>query len=127
MSSTQEATAPVEGANSRSTLQYKGYNGSVQYSAEDRTLHGTVLGIRDSISFDGADVNTLEKNFMSAVDEYLAFCAEEGKTPDVPYKGTFNVRLSRDLHKRAALFAADNDKKLNNVVSDALEQYLTHA
>jgi predicted HicB family RNase H-like nuclease len=28
------------------TLQHKGYDGSVLYSAEDKMLHGRVLGIR---------------------------------------------------------------------------------
>ena len=47
-------------------------------------LHGRVLGVRDMISYGGTDVQTLEKNFRDAVDEYLAFCAAEGKTPDAP-------------------------------------------
>lgn len=46
------------------TLQYKGYDGSVLYSAEDGVLHGRILGIRDMVS-------------KAAVDEYLAFCAEQ--------------------------------------------------
>lgn len=113
---------------SRSTLEeYRGYVGSVQYSAEDRILHGHVLGIRDMISYDGKDVNTLEQNFRSAVDEYLAFCAADGKAPDVPYRGTFNVRVSSDLHKRAALYAEQHETKLNRVVSDALEEFLSNA
>lgn len=114
-------------AHNRSTLdEYRGYIGSVQYSAEDRILHGNVLGIRDTISYHGEDVNTLEHNFRNAIDEYLAFCAAEGKTPNSPYKGTFNVRVSSELHKRAALYAVEHETKLNRVVSDALEQYLTH-
>jgi len=63
------------------TLEHKGYNGSVLYSAEDRILHGRVVGIRDAITYEGSDVNTLERNFKKAVDEYLRFCKEEGKTP----------------------------------------------
>jgi predicted HicB family RNase H-like nuclease len=109
------------------TLQYKGYDGSVEYSAEDRVLHGLLLGIRDAIVYEGADVDSLESNFRAAVDEYLAFCAEEGKTPDQPFKGSFNVRVGPDLHKRAALFAAQQNQKLNAVVSKALEEFLTQA
>ena len=112
---------------STSTLEYKGYNGSVQYSADDRLLHGNVLGIRDMITYEGVDVASLEHNFHAAVDEYLHFCAEEKKSPDLPYKGTFNVRLSPELHKRAALFASEHETKLNRVVSEALEQYLSRA
>jgi predicted HicB family RNase H-like nuclease len=29
------------------TLTHKGYDGSVEYSAEDSMLHGRILGIRD--------------------------------------------------------------------------------
>jgi predicted HicB family RNase H-like nuclease len=107
------------------TLQYKGYDGSVEYSAEDRILHGSLLGIRDAIVYEGADVDGLESNFRAAVDEYLAFCAAEGKVPDQPFKGSFNIRVGSDLHKRAALFAEQHNQKLNAVVSQALEQFLS--
>lgn len=109
------------------TLEYKGYNGSVLYSAEDKVLHGRIVGIRDAVAYEGRDVNSLEKNFKAAVDEYLNFCKEEDKTPDTPFKGSFNVRLGRDLHKRAALYAEEHDQKLNTVVHDALEKYLSRA
>lgn len=109
------------------TLQYKGYDGSVLYSAEDRLLHGRILGIRDMVSYEGIDVNSLEKNFKAAVSEYLAFCKAEGKTPDTPFKGSFNVRVPQELHKRAALFAEEHNRKLNAVVHDALEEYLAHS
>ncbi len=112
---------------SRTTLEYRGYNGSVEFSADDRILHGELVGIRDTVTFEGADVTSLEHNFRSAVDEYLAFCTSENKVPDTPYKGTFNVRISPDLHKRAALFASDHHKKLNNIVREALESYLQTA
>ena len=106
------------------TLKYKDYEGSVQYSAEDRLLHGKILGIRDFVLYDGKDLRTLEKNFRNAVDEYLAFCEAEGKAPNVPFKGSFNVRLSPELHRRAAVYAETHDKKLNAVVNEAISQYL---
>jgi predicted HicB family RNase H-like nuclease len=108
------------------TLHYNGYDGSVEYSAEDRLLHGSLLGIRDLVTYEGSDVDGLEASFRAAVDEYLAFCAAEGKTPDRPFKGSFNVRVGADLHKRAALFAEERNQKLNNVVSQALEEFLSN-
>jgi predicted HicB family RNase H-like nuclease len=108
-------------------LKYKGYDGSVELSAEDRILRGSLLGIRDAVVFEGVDVDSLESNFRAAVDEYLAFCAAEGETPDQPFKGSFNIRVGPDLHKRAALFAEQHNQKLNTVVSKALEEFLTQA
>ena len=109
------------------TLSYNGHDGSVEYSAEDRLLHGRILGIRDMVLYDGSSIREIEKNFRGAVDEYLAFCEAEGKTPDAPFKGSFNVRISQDLHQRAALYAEEHDLKLNAVVQLALKEYLTHA
>ncbi|MGB8260332.1 MAG: type II toxin-antitoxin system HicB family antitoxin [Terracidiphilus sp.] len=109
------------------TFHYKDYEGSVEYSAEDRVLHGSILGLRDMIVYEGRDVDGLEANFRAAVDEYLEFCRAEGKTPDRPFKGTFNVRVGAELHKRAALFARERDQKLNTVVSQALESFLARS
>lgn len=109
------------------TLQYRGYDGSVLFSAEDKMLHGRVLGLRDMISFGGTDVRSLEKNFRDAIDEYLQFCKRRGKTPDTPFKGSFNVRVPEELHQRAALYAEEHEMKLNAVVQEALREYLTHA
>jgi predicted HicB family RNase H-like nuclease len=111
----------------RETLHHKNYEGSVLFSAEDKMLHGRVLGIRDMISYGGTNVRSLEKSFQAAVNEYLAFCEAQGKTPDIPFKGSFNVRVSADLHKRAALFAEEHDLKLNTVVQTALAEFLAHA
>jgi predicted HicB family RNase H-like nuclease len=64
------------------TPQYKSYDGSIEYSPEDRVLHGSLVGIRDAVVYEGTDVDSIESNFRVAVDEYLGFCAEEGKAPD---------------------------------------------
>jgi predicted HicB family RNase H-like nuclease len=108
------------------TLRYKDYNGSVIFNNEDQILHGRILGIRDMVTFEGENVKEMKDNFIQAVDEYLSFCAAEGKKPDVPFKGTFNVRLSRDLHMRVALLAEEKSQKLNKVINDAVEEYLAH-
>jgi predicted HicB family RNase H-like nuclease len=118
------ATLFIHEPHPASILKAYGYNGSVEYSAEDRILHGSLLGIRDMVTYEGSDVDSLEANFKAAIDEYLAFCEAEGKTPDRPFKGSFNVRVGADLHKRAVLFAEEHNQKLNNIVSQALETFL---
>jgi predicted HicB family RNase H-like nuclease len=105
-------------------LQYKGYVGSVKYSSEDRVFYGKLEGIRDLVSYEGTDVNSLERSFREAVDDYVATCSERGKTPESPFKGSFNVRVGKTLHMRAATYAINADTKLNTVVSEALQYYL---
>ncbi len=60
-----------------STMEYKGYFGSMEYSENDHVFFGKVQGIRSLISYDGATVDELENAFHDAVDDFLTLCAEE--------------------------------------------------
>jgi len=103
-------------------LHYKDYMGSIEFSEEDRVFHGKVTGIKALISFEGDSVSLIIEDFRNAVDEYLDFCAENGIEPEKPYKGSFNVRVSSELHRRAALAASAKGVSLNAFVEEALEQ-----
>jgi predicted HicB family RNase H-like nuclease len=105
-------------------LEYKGYLGSVEYSDEDEVLHGRLEFIRDLVTYEGMDAKSLKAAFHEAVDDYLELCEGQGRKPDVPLKGSFNVRPGRDLHRRAMLYAKRRGMNLNAVVSDALRRYL---
>jgi len=105
-------------------LNHKGYLGSVLYNKEDRVFHGKIEFIRALINYEGNDVDSLEQAFQDAVDDYLELCEEQGRKPEQPFKGTFNVRTGPDLHRNAALFAKEHGINLNNVVINALKQYL---
>ncbi|MFR8178382.1 MAG: type II toxin-antitoxin system HicB family antitoxin [Christensenellales bacterium] len=63
------------------------------------------MGIRALISYEGQTVQELVNDFHDAVDAYLNLCAEEGTPPEKAYKGSFNIRISPELHRRAALYA----------------------
>ena len=106
------------------TLTYKGYTGTVDFSVEDNCLYGSVVGINDLVSYEGSTVEEVKADFESAVDGYLDLCAEIGKEPQKAYKGTFNVRVSPELHRRAAIEAAKEKQSLNWVVGQAIEKYL---
>ena len=105
-------------------LQYKGYLGSIEYSDDDEVLHGRLEFIRDLVTYEGNDAKSLKAAFQEAVDDYLDLCNAEERKPDVPLKGSFNVRPGRDLHRRAMLYARRRQINLNTVVSDALRRYL---
>ena len=105
-------------------LEYKGYLGSVEYSDADEVLHGRLEFIRDLVTYEGMDARSLKAAFHEAVDDYLALCEAEGRKPDIPLKGSFNIRPGRDLHRRAMLYAKRRGMNLNSVVSDALRYYL---
>ena len=105
-------------------MTYKGYTGSVHYDDDDRIFYGTIKFIRNLVIYKGTDVDSLRSAFEEAVDGYLNLCRQEERQPDQPFKGSFNVRMGSDLHRRAALCAKEKGANLNQVVKEALEQYL---
>ena len=106
------------------TMEYRGYIGSVEFSESDNVFFGKVQGIRSLLSYEGTNVTELLDDFHSVVDEYLADCAEEGITPEATYKGSFNVRLGSELHKKAAVYAINHGQSLNSFVEDAIRDKL---
>ena len=104
----------------KNAMQYKGYTGSVEFSEEDGCLFGKVLGVRSLISYEGESVAELKQDFQESVDEYLEFCAEHNIAPEKSYKGTFNVRVSPEIHRDAAICAAEKGLTLNSFVAEAL-------
>ncbi len=105
-------------------MEFKDYYGSVHYSDDDAVFYGKLEYIRALVTFEGIDIISLRKAFEEAIEDYLSLCKEENISPEKPFKGTFNVRLSSALHRKAALTAYDRHINLNTIVTEALEHYL---
>ena len=82
------------------TMEYRGYVGSVEFSEEDGLFYGKVMGIRALISYEGSTAAELVND----------------------YKGSFNVRISPELHKQAVIFAMAHNMSLNSLVENSIEQ-----
>lgn len=104
----------------RDMMEHKGYYGSVSYDDQDRIFYGKLEFIRGLVSYEGRDVATLPSAFEAAVDDYLDLCRRTGREPDRPFKGSFNVRVGKNLHRRAALAAKARGMSLNAFVIEAL-------
>ncbi len=103
-------------------MEYKGYNGTVEYSAEDNILFGKVIGIKSIVSYEGRSVEELRTDFEEAVDEYLACCAEKGIEPEKTYKGSLNVRFSPETHRKATLIAFSEHISLNQFIENSVNE-----
>lgn len=103
-------------------LEYKGYQGRFDYDAEADLFHGEVLHLADVVTFQGRSIDELRQALADSVEDYLEFCAEQGRAPEKPFSGRFNVRIAPELHQRIATRAAAEDKSLNQWVAEALQQ-----
>ena len=83
-------------------MEYKGYTGSVTYDDEAGILFGRVQDIHDVNTFQGESVEEVRQAFRDSIDDYLAFCAEQGKDPDKPYSGKLPFRTTPEHHRLIA-------------------------
>lgn len=103
-------------------MKYKGFIGSVHYAAEDRVFYGKVEGVNDLISFEGSSVDELEEGFKYMIDEHIKDCTVKNIPIEKSYKGNLNIRLSPDLHKKAAYNATMKGVSLNQYINDAIKK-----
>lgn len=103
------------------TMTYKGYLGSVAYSEKDQIFFGKIEGINGLVNFEGESVKELTEAFHEAVDDYLAYCKDEGIEPDKSYTGVLNVRLTPTIHRQIAMLAKQAGLTLNGYIKETLE------
>jgi predicted HicB family RNase H-like nuclease len=103
-------------------MNYQGYTARIEFDERDGIFWGKVLGIKDSITFEGETVAQLTQDFHNAIDFYLADCAAIGKEPQKPASGKLMLRIPPELHAAALVKAQAVGKSLNQCAIDALSR-----
>jgi predicted HicB family RNase H-like nuclease len=101
-------------------MQYKGYYGSVHFDDEDLIFYGKIQFIRALVSYEATHAKELKKVFEESVDDYLTTCYRQQIEPEVPFKGSLNIRLGPELHRRVAVVAEQNHLSINKFIMETL-------
>jgi len=101
-------------------LTYKGFIGSVHFSADDQVSFGKIEGFNDLVTFEGKAVKELVDAFHHVVDEHINDCEKENIPVEKSYKGSFNIRPTPDLHRRLSVTAKMKGVSLNQLIHEAL-------
>lgn len=108
----------------KNLLRYKGFLGTVEFSDEDNVLFGKVIGIRDHISYEGATIKDLKKDFKEAIDYQIAYCKKTNQPIHKSLTGNFNVRINPELHQQVARASTEKGISLNKYVQEAIQSYV---
>ena len=103
-------------------MRYRGYSAAVSFDYETGVLHGEVVDTRDVIVFEDDSVAQLDEGFQTSIDDYLAVCAERGRTPDRPFSGRIPLRLAPEVHRAATAAARAEGKSLNAWLAETIER-----
>lgn len=66
-------------------LAYRGYRGTINFSAELQCFYGKIDDISLLVCYEGDTRTTLQEAFEQAVDDYLLNCARMGRSPERPF------------------------------------------
>ncbi|WP_095052223.1 type II toxin-antitoxin system HicB family antitoxin [Pseudomonas sp. Irchel s3b2] len=106
------------------TLEYKGFQGSVDFDTQSEEMYGKILHINDLVTYEADSFKELRKAFEESVEDYLDTCAQLGVEPEKPFSGSFNVRVGVYIHKELSRFAARHSSSINDVVKDAINCHI---
>lgn len=65
----------------KNDLSYRGYQTTIDFSAEDGCFVGHLAGIPDIVGFHGETMEEAAQDFHAAVDSYLESLAKAGEAP----------------------------------------------
>jgi len=116
------ATKKIRSFPMNDKLRYKDYVGTVHYNDDDGVFFGKIEGINHLITFEGESVNELKTSFVEAIEDYLLLCSQTGENPQKSYKGSFNIRISPEIHKLAVEKSTRLGIPLNRLIYKAIEK-----
>jgi predicted HicB family RNase H-like nuclease len=103
-------------------LRYGGYYAEFGYDESADAFHGRVIGIGDVVDFYGRTVEELKEEFRNSVDEYVAWCREEGEAPQKAWTGRMTLRPSDEQHRRYLAAAAARRKSVHAWMLETLDR-----
>ena len=103
-------------------INYKGYQASVEY--DDGTLFIKILHISDVIIAECDKASDAPIAAKALIDDYIKTCEKLGRFPEKPFKGSLNIRISPEIHRKIAMKSASLGVSLNRWISQAIEHQL---
>ena len=79
-------------------MKYKGYIAAVAFDQSAEILHGRVInsGPYPIATFEAPDAGDLRGEFQRSIDEYLAWCDDDGVQPRNRFRPSCDVRAQAD-------------------------------
>lgn len=108
-------------------LSYKGYSARIEFDGDDEIFFGRIAGIQDVLGFHADTVADLKAAFHAAVDDYIETCRKVGKAPQKTLSGNLMLRVSPEVHSKAAMAAELAGMSLNEWGQEAITRAIEKA
>ncbi len=103
------------------------YSAKIEYDPSTDMFRGEILGLSGGADFYGTTPEQLRAEFKKSLNFYLKMCAKKGIEPRKQYSGKLMLRVSPEIHERAAVLAQAQGKSINAWIAGALAQVESQA
>jgi predicted HicB family RNase H-like nuclease len=103
-------------------IEHKGYFARIEFDGSAGMFHGRVVGMRDVLDFYGSSVEELKRAFQETVEDYVAWCRQDGVKPEKSWHGKLTFRPSEELRHRLLIAAAVANKSVNEYMNEVLDK-----
>jgi predicted HicB family RNase H-like nuclease len=97
------------------------YHAKIEYDADLDMFCGEILGLNGGADFYGRNPKDLRTEFKRSLKVFLDVCREKGIEPRRRFSGKFNLRISPELHEKLVIAAQAEEKSINALARDALQ------
>lgn len=80
-------------------MTYKGYVGTYELDTDDEVLYGKLVDVNQLVTFEATIAHDLKQAFYDSVDDYLAFCTEQGVTSNQLSSATWLGGILENEHE----------------------------
>lgn len=70
----------------KKTNEYRGFVGTIEYAIDDRCFYGKLLFTKDLVTYEAKTLETIQKSFENAIDNYVKTCWELERKHDFHVK-----------------------------------------
>jgi predicted HicB family RNase H-like nuclease len=101
-------------------ISYRGYHAQITYDPSADAFHGR--GMQDVISFYGRTPDELREEMRAAIEDYIAWCMEEGDKPEKSWAGKLTLRADEDVRRRVLIAAAARGQSVNAWINQVIDR-----
>lgn len=103
-------------------MEIDSYKAKIEYDPEIDMFRGEILGLNGGADFYGSSPEELRMEFKKSLEVFIEVCKEKGISPKKEYSGKFNLRIPPKLHGEIAALASAEEKSINQLIAEILEQ-----
>ncbi len=103
-------------------MKHGDYIATIEFDPKLGEFFGEVLNTSDVITFYGASVKELQREFANSIEAHVEFCKKHGVEPSRPYSGKFIVRLDPQIHAFISAAAHMSGTSMNAWIEAALRR-----